>query len=1195
MELDDANDEFGGQQWLDDADMMLAASQLDVNPGHHLHQMLSSKSNAVLRPHKRRRLDTEPTTPTLNSIPAPKPVKEPSSRNGCQPRSSSGSGEEHFSDIISDESPPLSAAERPSTNGHGKLVRNSPVQEAELHRRPVIRDTVRLDTQARSPLSHQATKFLSMASQLRNQSRPSRKNTDLGRPRHSRRSPALSDNSEDEDAFGPSPHPFATERLRTGKSGMTTAWSSKESLFCTPADSSVQPPQGSEGAAESAESDSSAAFESTGPVTARNTHNQISRIAHASNGLHQSTLFDSARQYQGHKTSVPPQRDTSKPTKEPATQHKLDLDAAKTWVYPTNLGTTRDYQFNIVQKGLFNNLLVALPTGLGKTFIAATIMLNYFRWAPESKIVFVAPTKPLVAQQVEACFHIVGIPRSATSMLTGGISPGLRAEDWNNKRVFFMTPQTLINDLKTGAADPKKIVCLVVDEAHRATGSYAYVEVVKFIRRFNSSFRVLALTATPGASVEAVQAVIDGLDISKVEIRTEESIDIRQYVHKRQVETIIFDPSDEIVLMKELLSKALQPILDKLNEANAYWVKDPMSLTPYGLTKARQQWMSSEAGRNASMGFKGMMHAIFSLLASLAHSIVLLNFHGVGPFYHNLLGFREGMDGQPKGSKYRKQVNENPSFNKLMNQARQWINTPDFVGHPKLEYLKQVALNHFLDAGEGRGTVEGVPPSATRVMIFVHFRDSAEEVVRVLKRHEPMIRPHVFVGQAGAKGSDGMNQKTQLEVIQKFQQGVYNTLVATCVGEEGLDIGEVDLIICYDSSASPIRMLQRMGRTGRKRAGKIVVLLVRGKEEDSFTKAKDAYAHMQHLIVEGSRFNYHDDLSPRILPADIHPEVDKRVIDIPLENTQQKELPEPKRRGRAPKRAPKKFHMPDGVRTGFVKASKLDASEESGHDDGDTGETARVQPMELAAIPETQDVVLGPDDERALERRYQNVYGGEDTQIVSMPRLDAFPDDQRVLARVKHVQHGAVCVRMVKMLQAVHEMDDEYIRQLESHLNPDDRDAALSARPTKSDGEDGSVKSDAPSSDDVSPPSTRAPRSKGRRKARSSTNLEDSPAGTSDVAENEVSEELDGNATPDPTPASLDIPLKRFYSPQKASRDACEDSDADLPEVTSMMPTDRTHQTVSKGTLREKSIMPQKGRHRAQTRRVLHDSDDDDD
>ena len=62
-------------------------------------------------------------------------------------------------------------------------------------------------------------------------------------------------------------------------------------------------------------------------------------------------------------------------------------------------------------------------------------------------------------------------------------------------------------------------------------------------------------------------------------------------------------------------------------------------------------------------------------------------------------------------------------------------------------------------------------------------------------------------------------------------------MVCTCVGEEGLDIGEVDLIIFYDVSKSPIRLIQRMGRTGRKRAGKIIVLLSEGKQEQIYNSA----------------------------------------------------------------------------------------------------------------------------------------------------------------------------------------------------------------------------------------------------------------------------------------------------------------------------------------------------------------------
>ena len=67
--------------------------------------------------------------------------------------------------------------------------------------------------------------------------------------------------------------------------------------------------------------------------------------------------------------------------------------------------------------------------------------------------------------------------------------------------------------------------------------------------------------------------------------------------------------------------------------------------------------------------------------------------------------------------------------------------------------------------------------------------------------------------------------------MRKFRDGGYNTLVATCVGEEGLDIGEVDLIVCFDAHKSPIRLVQRMGRTGRKRSGRIVVIVAQGKEE----------------------------------------------------------------------------------------------------------------------------------------------------------------------------------------------------------------------------------------------------------------------------------------------------------------------------------------------------------------------------
>ncbi|KAE9381379.1 P-loop containing nucleoside triphosphate hydrolase protein [Stipitochalara longipes BDJ] len=927
---------------------------------------------------------------------------------------------------------------------------------------------------------------------------------------------------------------------------------------------------------------------------------------------------------------------------EAPTHHALNEEALRTWVYPTNLGTIRDYQYSIVKHGLFNNLLVALPTGLGKTFIAATIMLNFFRWTKDAKIVFVAPTKPLVAQQVDACFNIVGIPKSQTTMLTGEQVPILRAEEWLAKRVFFMTPQTLDNDLASGIADPKNIVLLVVDEAHRATGNYSYVKVVNFMRRFNKSFRILALTATPGASVEAVQEVIDGLEISKVEIRTEESIDIQQYVHRRNIEQILLDPSDEMVMVKDLLAKALQPIVNQLCGQNAYYNRDPMALTPFAMMQARKKWFSSDAARKASQGLKGMMHGLFSILASVAHSIKLLNFHGIGPFYSSIKDFKQGVDDKNKPSKYKSQIVDSPDFKKMMDRIQLWISKDDFVGHPKLTYLCENVLNHFMDAGEGR-LGEDAPPSATRVIVFAEYRDSAEDIARVLNRHGPMIRASVFVGQADSKRSEGMNQQKQQDAIKKFKNGVFNVIVATSIGEEGLDIGQVDLIVCYDASASPIRMLQRMGRTGRKRAGNIVLLLMKGKEEENFTKAKDNYEQMQKMISSGSRFNFRHDLSVRILPRDIVPVVEKRMIEIPIENTQDPSLPEPKRRPtKGLKKPPKKFHIPDGVQTGFQKASKLSMDGTILTDLGVTVKCGELDKKQLAPIPELESVLLSPEQEDELRQKYQIIPGSNSLEV-EMPDMAVQTVAQRSLGPISNVAHGKYtrrCVKLFKTLADSQDIIDRFTMPYgETEPEPavwgvpnlveDERDVRQTpGRPKKTPSpkpkqsrkrapNQAIVLSDIESDDDES---DATPKGRQQRRKR----VDSSPAADSEGAGDDLMNSEDPSEDSDvsigsmkdfladgfsssmrdhpltrssSTSPELDPGLKTFQKPlllpaTQETNDDDEDEDDDLPELPELGGILTKQHTQVQSDEPEEDVRPV-SRHRENRRRVIRSSDSD--
>ena len=154
----------------------------------------------------------------------------------------------------------------------------------------------------------------------------------------------------------------------------------------------------------------------------------------------------------------------------------FDHNSGSVWIYPNNM-PIRNYQFTIVEQCLFKNTMVVLPTGLGKTLIASVVMFNFYRWYPLGKVVFMAPTKPLVNQQLDACYNIVGVSKDDMIQMTGQMAPDKRKILWNTKRIFFLTPQVLSNDILRGIIDVDLIKCVVIDEAHKALGDYAFCKV----------------------------------------------------------------------------------------------------------------------------------------------------------------------------------------------------------------------------------------------------------------------------------------------------------------------------------------------------------------------------------------------------------------------------------------------------------------------------------------------------------------------------------------------------------------------------------------------------------------------------------------------------------------------------------------------------------------------------------------------
>jgi hypothetical protein len=149
-----------------------------------------------------------------------------------------------------------------------------------------------------------------------------------------------------------------------------------------------------------------------------------------------------------------------------------------------------------------------------------------------------------------------------------------------------------------------------------------------------------------------------------------------------------------------------------------------------------------------------------------------------------------------------------------------------------------------------------------------------------------LIRPAAFVGQAktasaGAGGTDagavGMDQSEQQRVLAAFRLGEVNVLVATSVAEEGLDIGQVDLLVCFDAVASPVRLVQRFGRTGRRRDGTCVLLLTEPEERQYEATRRRAHA-LQAAVDEGSGVELCA-ADPAPLPQDVADALRCRFVD----------------------------------------------------------------------------------------------------------------------------------------------------------------------------------------------------------------------------------------------------------------------------------------------------------------------------
>ena len=489
----------------------------------------------------------------------------------------------------------------------------------------------------------------------------------------------------------------------------------------------------------------------------------------------------------------------------------------------------REYQLKIAQACATKNSLVVLPTGLGKTIIGVYVAAKILElFPPKSKVIVLAPTRPLINQHYDSFRNLMTIPAVQFVVLTGKIPPEKRVDFFRENQIIFYTPQTLRNDLANRKYTLESVCLIIFDEAHHASGDYAYTLIADEYVDQNPEGTILGLTASPGSTKEKIRVLCKNLHVplENIHTRTRKDTDVKTYLKPMDVYKIG-------VNLTELMEEAYIAVQSLLEQRLQY-------LSQLGFLSVKAENLYAKIIRkdllklNAELvrlvqgdGDKTGVYSALSVNAQgliLYHMLELIEQQGLDVLLIYLTKVKQ--DARKKNSsKAVKILASDHRINSLFIELKKNEDYyPERLVHPKFYLLEKLLVKEF----------ENNPPS--RVLVFVKLRDSVKNITTKLKaRPDGLIKPTRFVGQSNkSKDDKGLSQKKQLEILKQFKQGIFNVLVSTNVGEEGLDIAECDLVIFYDVVASEIRFIQRKGRTARHREGKVIILYCKNTHDEIY-------------------------------------------------------------------------------------------------------------------------------------------------------------------------------------------------------------------------------------------------------------------------------------------------------------------------------------------------------------------------
>jgi len=387
----------------------------------------------------------------------------------------------------------------------------------------------------------------------------------------------------------------------------------------------------------------------------------------------------------------------------------------------------RLYQETIFAKSVEKNTLVVLPTGLGKTAIAMMLAAHRLKQYPDSKILILAPTRPLINQHLETFEKFLDIDPNSMAVFTGMISPAKREALWKEKQIILSTPQGLENDVLSSRVSLKDVSLLIIDEAHRAVGNYSYVFVAKQYQKTAEFPKILSLTASPGSDMDTLKDVTKNLYVENIESRTNEDPDVKPYIQEVKQEFIKVKLPESLLAVKDVLDKCYK---SKLQDIKDYGFLKHIHLVSKGEILRLQAQLHGRIARGDKTNEIWKCISLLAEAMKISHAQELLETQGINPLFKYLDGIR--LDARNTKTKATINLANDFNFKNALEKTR--ILLEQGIEHPKLKEVKRIISSQLIKKPDAK------------IIIFSNFRDMGAKIKDEIEEIK-QVNSVLFVGQ----------------------------------------------------------------------------------------------------------------------------------------------------------------------------------------------------------------------------------------------------------------------------------------------------------------------------------------------------------------------------------------------------------------------------------------------------------------